>query len=495
MRRVLCLWLPCLPLERLARKGDARTEGPFAIIAELKNAWRVSHANELALQAGVASGQSLPDARAICPDLLSEPADPVREEALLYALRRWADQFSPVVALHKPDALLMDVSGVSHLFGGEIKMAHHIVMALEDMALTARVGIADTQSAAVALARFGKDNLMISPAGEVKSSISLMPLDALDCPETRKQELKRTGFRTIGDLYEIRPADLARRYGIEVVNALSALTGYRPDPIVLSTLEPNYAARMSLPEPIGLISDLMEVLRRLSEQVCARLRDKVMGARIFSLTVRCVDTGDHEVQIGFAQPCDVPESIVHQFAHPLGQLKIQFGADWFRLCARQVEPIRSRQRSLDQASAETQATAQLISTLGNRLGFDRIERFVPRDAHMPDRVFYSVEAAHSEMLGGWPLCSSVRPVLMFHDLPCLDVVEPGRPPRVFLWRKNAYRTKHASGPERYTPEWWQDRDLRTRDYWSIQTEEGLRFWLLTYPGEKPAGWFLAGQFA
>ena len=99
MRRVLCLWLPHLPLERLVRKGDARTEGPFAIIAEQKSAWRVTHANALAVQAGVIEGQSLPDARAICPALLSEPADPPREQAFLYALRRWADQFSPSVAL------------------------------------------------------------------------------------------------------------------------------------------------------------------------------------------------------------------------------------------------------------------------------------------------------------------------------------------------------------------------------------------------------------
>lgn len=495
MRRVLCLWLPHLPLERLVRKGDARTEGPFAIIAEQKSAWRVTHANALAVQAGVAEGQSLPDARAICPALLSEPADPPREQAFLYALRRWADQFSPSVALQPPEALLLDIAGVSHLFDGEQAMAEHIAEALTDMQLTSRIGIADTRAAAWALARFGDGTLQIAPEGQVKAVIASMPIEALDCPEARRQELKRTGFKTVGDLYAIRPADLARRYGIEVVNALSALTGYRPDPVEQSALEPSYAARMSLPEPIGLVSDLQEVLKRLAEQVCARLRDKVMGARQFSLIVRCVDTGDHVLHVGFAKPCDTPASIVSQFTHPLGKLKIQFGADWFRLSAEQVEPVRNRQMVLEHADAETDATAQLISTLGNRLGFDRIERLLPRNAHLPPRRFSVTEATRGAAGAGWISDRDERPVLLFQEAEPLEVEKPGRPPQSFVWKRDTYHVEAASGPERYTPEWWQDRDLRTRDYWRVQTEEGPRFWLLTYPGAKPASWYLAGCFA
>ncbi len=97
MPRILSIWLPQLPLDRRVRQGDTRLSGTFAITAEERNAWRVTHANGAALKAGVKPGQALADARAICPDLLTEPSDPVREELLLRALWRWADGLSPRV--------------------------------------------------------------------------------------------------------------------------------------------------------------------------------------------------------------------------------------------------------------------------------------------------------------------------------------------------------------------------------------------------------------
>ena len=96
---------------------------------------------------------------------------------------------------------------------------------------------------------------------------------------------------------------------------------------------------------------------------------------------------------------------------------------------------------------------------------------------------------------GWISDRDERPVLLFQEAEPLEVEKPGRPPQSFVWKRDTYHVEAASGPERYTPEWWQDRDLRTRDYWRVQTEEGPRFWLLTYPGAKPASWYLAGCFA
>jgi len=119
MRRILSLWLPQLPLDRRIRLGDARTEEAFAIIAEVRNAWRLTHISKAAERAGLSAGLSLSDARAICPELISEPCDVEREHALLRALRRWTDQLSPVVALDPPDGLLLDITGCAHLLAGK----------------------------------------------------------------------------------------------------------------------------------------------------------------------------------------------------------------------------------------------------------------------------------------------------------------------------------------------------------------------------------------
>lgn len=61
----------------------------------------------------------LADARAICPDLSTRPADLAGESAALKSLRRWAARYAPMVATDGPDGLMADISGVGHLFGGE----------------------------------------------------------------------------------------------------------------------------------------------------------------------------------------------------------------------------------------------------------------------------------------------------------------------------------------------------------------------------------------
>ena len=495
MPRILSIWLPQLPLDRRVRLEDPRLSGPFAITSEAQNAWRITHANLLAVQAGVRPGQPLADARAICPDLLSEPADPVREEGMLRALWRWADCLSPRVALDAPDGLLLDVSGCAHLFGGEAAMGEYAIARLSDLHVMARIGVADTKGAARALARFADRPVAIAPAGQTAGALAALPIAALDLPEQIRSDLARTGLTSIGQLYAQKSGELARRFGLSLTQALSAATGQRPDPVTPKAADPVYAARMTLPEPIGLVEDLHGVLERLAGRVCDRLQADHKGARAFHLVVRCVDTGDHHLSIGFARPCVSPEPVLRQFAHPLSLLKIEFGADWFRLSATGVEPIRLRQMSHGENARQEDHRLRLIETLGNRIGFDHVRIFRPADRHLPEHEFERVEAVHHGEVQPWRPPARPRPLRLFRPPEYVQVETPGRPPRAFIWRRVSFRTHAAQGPERLTPRWHADEDLRTRDYWRIQTEEGRRLWLLTYPGHGHEDWFVAGEFA
>jgi len=263
MRRVLSIWLPQLPLDLRVRRGDPRATDAFAVISEIKNAWRLTHLSEAAKQAGLSAGLSLPDARAICPQLLTEPSDPVREAALLRALWRWADSLSPWVALDAPDGLFLDITGCAHLFGGEAAMGEHTRQRLGDMNVTSRIGIADTKGAAWALARFSGGDIAIAPEGKTGAALAALPLEGLRLPPKTAMDLRRTGLKTIGQLSEIKSAELARRFGLDLTKALSATLGHAPDPVSPKAADPIYAARMTLPDPIGLKDDLLNVLERL----------------------------------------------------------------------------------------------------------------------------------------------------------------------------------------------------------------------------------------
>lgn len=495
MKRVLSIWLPQLPLDLRIRKGDPRVSAPFAIISELKNAWCVTHLSEEARQAGVSQGMSLADARAICPELLTEPADGVREAALLRALWRWADSLSPWVALDPPDGLVLDITGCAHLFGGEVDMARHSCLRLSDMNITSRVGIADTKGAAWALARFGNSQVEIASAGKTIGSLAHLPLEGLRLPKKLSTDLRRTGLKTIGQVAEVKSAELARRFGLDLTKSLSGTLGHSPDPISPKAADKIYAARMTLPDPIGLKDDLLGVLERLTSSVCKRLSEDAKGARRYYLTVRCVDTGDHILQIGFARPTYEQRAVLQQFTRPLDDLKIEFGADWFRLEAAHIEPIQSFQITLDSHKQDQTDTSKIISTLGNRLGFDRVRQFMPAQSHMPEREFISVEAMDRKAAVFWTPAPRKRPVRLFKRPERLVTLESGRPPKRFQWRKSVFSTCEAKGPERLAAEWWQGDMGAVRDYWQVQTDDGPRLWLMTYPGSKEPNWYIAGRFA
>jgi protein ImuB len=108
MSRVVSLYLPTWPTDRLRRQtGDAAPppERPLVIA----------------------------QTQARVPDLHIEPADPAADAAALARLALWAlRRYSPVGAIDLPDGLLIDATGVAHLFGGEAALLGELRARLTD---------------------------------------------------------------------------------------------------------------------------------------------------------------------------------------------------------------------------------------------------------------------------------------------------------------------------------------------------------------------------
>ena len=84
---------------------------------------------------------------------------------------------------------------------------------------------------------------------------------------------------------------------------------------------------------------------------------------------------------------------------------------------------------------------------------------------------------------------------------------PDGPPARFVWRRASHAVVRAEGPERIAMEWWRtDGKGLTRDYFRIEDEAGLRFWVYRdglYDRERDPqtgrpvqpSWFMHGLFA
>ena len=153
-RRILSLWFPRLGAERVLRAERLDPANPLAVVGAERGAQTLASLSAAASAAGLSPGQALNDARAMCPALVTRPRDATAEAAMLAALRRWAGRFSPWVADEAPDALMIDLTGCAHLFGGEAALMAQVEADCADLGLSVRAGLADTVGAAWALARF-----------------------------------------------------------------------------------------------------------------------------------------------------------------------------------------------------------------------------------------------------------------------------------------------------------------------------------------------------
>ena len=481
------MWFPRLASDRVLRARPI--DGPFALTLRQANAERLYCLNPEAERQGLHRGMPFADARAFCPALQSRPADPARDARFLHVLRRWATRYCPWVGIEGDDGLVLDITGSAHLFGGEPMMLSDMRQRLNRAGLTARIGLGDTRGAAWALARFGEGR---AETGQPLDTLSGLPVTALRLDGRTVTALQRLGLRTISDLEGAARAPLARRFGPDLLLRLDQALGRQPEQVTPLKEPPHYAARISLPDPIGLFDDVMAGTSRLLDRLCAGLKARETGARVLRLTLRRVDQEALTVELRLAGPLRDAARILPLFERGVGEIDAGYGIDQMRLEATQVEPLPVHQIS-HMSSGRADRLNDLISRIGTRIGLENVQRFLPADSHIPERGFIIAAAACSKPGGPW-VALRPRPVRLFPPDPIAGTGP--RPPERFRWRRISLTTARATGPERIAPEWWlPDENWRSglRDYWHVETRQGRRLWLF-YTPQNP-GWFVQGEFA
>ncbi|MDU8910761.1 DUF6504 family protein [Aestuariicoccus sp. MJ-SS9] len=548
-RRILSLWFPRLGAERLIRREPHLAGQPLAVVRDTGQMQVLAALSDAASRAGLRPGQPLRDAHAMCADLITRLQNPHQERAFLGVLHRWAGKFSPWVASEEPDALIVDLTGCAHLFGGEEPLAAQVAQDCADLGLTVRIGIADTLGAAWALARFtdqdggshrsgdaidqearatrsragkrrhwergGAAPAIAAPPGRVGriaapgqtyGALSPLPVAALRLDAATTEQLSRLGLRRIGDLMGQPRAGLARRFGRGLVDRLDQAMGSAPEPVSPAAPPDRFATRLSLPDPIGLESDILAAIDRMLPPLCARIAGKGLGIRSLRLEAYRTDDTMQWLTVSLARPAQDPERLRALLIMKVSDLDAGFGIDMLRLEVVRHEPVHARTRvGHMEAGANVRArldrsTAMddLIGRLGARIGLEAITRRHPGQSHIPEKGAQVLAAAWSEPAGDWPAPPGPRPLLLWRPEPVIAPDIP-RPPATFRWRGRTLETRGAEGPERIAPEWWlDDPEWRSgqRDYWRIDTDRGDRLWLYYAHGALlSSGWFCHGAFA
>jgi protein ImuB len=169
MRRVVSLYLPTWPTDRLRRKLGAwapTADTPIVLFGRQSRRREVMALDAAARNAGLRIGMPASKAQVLVPGLVNLELDPTEDAAALDRLALWALRYAPIVAADPPDGLIIDTGGADHLHGGEAAMLTSLVDRMEASGIAARAAVADAWGTAHAAARFLARPIAIIPPGQ-----------------------------------------------------------------------------------------------------------------------------------------------------------------------------------------------------------------------------------------------------------------------------------------------------------------------------------------
>jgi protein ImuB len=505
MRRVISLFLPSWPTDRLRLRGSAPPEAPVILAAREGSRRMVTAVDAGARALGIAPGMAVAKAQAMQPGLAVMEADAAGDAAGLRRLAGWClRQVSPLAAPDAPDGVWIDITGTAHLFGGEAALLEWLTRRLRLAGIAARAAVADTPGAAHALARFGAAPCCVDAPGGVRASLAPLPVAALRLDDATVEALNRLGFETVGQLLSAPRAPLAKRFGAAVTRRLDQALGVAGEPIEPLLAPDVPRARLRFAEPIATADDLLRASALLTERVCAKLLRLGLGARQLDLVFSRVDGAAQSLRVGTSAATRDAGHILRLLRDRLETVDPGFGIEAAYLAATHCDALGAKQSVSDLAAPRGEADVSLlVDTLANRLGADRVFRLAPVESDVPERSVRRVAPLAARDASDWPL-DLPRPARLISPPQRVQVLAllPDHAPKNFVWRDRAYRVRRADGPERIFGEWWRDAAERAavRDYFSVEAEDGKRFWLYREGnGEDPAtgshAWFLHGLFA
>lgn len=457
-----------------------------------------------ALELGLNPGLPLADARARVPGLGVFEHDPEADQTLLQWLVDMCNRYTPSCALHPPETIMLDISGVEHLYGGEQNLLVDLKRRLTKLGLSSRISMGITPDSARARARFNCQD------------IYSLPVEALDIDFAAVAALRKAGLKSIGDL-AVRPRPpLAARFGKLCTLRLARLLE-EEDPRIspVPALLPIRTQRR-FAEPLVNSEAVLVILSELAAEAAVLLAERGEGGRCFGARLFRSDGHVAQLSIETSAPTRNPKLLDRLFRERIDALADPldpgFGYDMITLDILHAELLANLQVGIRDSTDARDDLHTLVDRLSTRLGKQKVNRFQPRESHIPERAAVLRNVLSGMPEGRWqeaePGEPPLRPLILFEppqpvEVTAVDV--PDGPPASFRWRRQTYRIVLAEGPERIEPEWWRyakgyqpQPAILTRDYYRVEEKEGRRFWLFRkglYGEADRPGWYIHGAFA
>ncbi len=451
----------------------------------------VEQLNEPARKAGVTVDMSMATACSLCPGLICQPLDDIQQQQLLEQKALWAYRYSAQICLDPPQGLWLEIGSMLKLFGGLESLWQRLLREAPTQ-WPIQLGVAQAAQAARLLA-INYIGLPNSDKHWIRQQLHGLTLAQLQLDESLQLKLQRVGAKTLGDLVRLPLADLAVRYGIELVDYLERIQGHKQQP--MSWFEPPLRFRQDafFIEEVEHQNGLLFPLRPLLAALSSFLQQRQLSTRTLILRLKHRHQPTTEWRLSFARAEHREQELLalvrYRFEHhtlPAPVTSLQLCVDHFE----DMYPLRAKgkqgQNNHWDKLLGTAGTADTMDEASGVLDDSLLNRLQARLQHQ--QLFYLQANAD-------PRPEIAGQLLDSHRHPQAAVIRKGllRP----IWLLDTpipcpqphEDTLILHRPERISSGWWDGVTVR-RDYY-LSLQSGQLLWIYR---DASKGWFIQGLF-
>ena len=527
------------------RRQDPTLAGRAVVVGALPSARSGVLARSPEARAlGVRLGATVVAARALAPEAVFLPPDPLLYKRETDALVKRLETLSPRVEASADGLYTLDLRGLDRLHPTEEAFAERVRSLLAEAGYPASVGVASTRYAASVAALHAAQmfdeptstthskltrrapavpGIAVVPVATEAAFLAPLPLSYLPVREEMLEHLTLLGLATLGDLARLSAAAIEARFGGEGLRLHRLAAGEDPVPLSPAAQRATPRTAIDLDAPVALYEQFAFALKRLSDGLLDDLARRGLAAAELALTL-VLDDGSRAVRSTRpTRPTLSPRLALDLLRLAVTREPLQAPVKGLILEAPDTTPARAEQLKLytrrrGQPEAVEGALARLRALLGpegavaprladthrpeHQVRWEPYPGLPDKPDKLPELRVKDVGGFRGRLLGR---LKKVHPQAALPPGPAVPQL-PARlydPPRPVVVRVAAGAPRYletpglagfvteARGPHRLEGEWWGNR--YARDYFEVAVGPAGRYWIFHERGGA-GGWFLQGAY-
>ncbi len=353
--RIACVLIEEFSLEMFYQKELSPAEQPLALTEEDRKSAPIVAMNQAATEHGVLINSTVPQAHAVCSDLIVKVRNTEKEtresQRLLKALQT-IGPFAEKGADSTGGALIlfMEVNGLMRLHQSETVIAKKVVALVESLGYPVKVSVADNKFIAKIAAETSDDNCFTIVSKDAGGAfIESLDIERLALSSDTLETLRDLGLKTIGRLAEFPANEIAQRFGAEGATLSHLSRGRDPQQLLRVHPKEDLSNEMHLIYRIYNTAAIIYHVQQLLQPLLTCLGQQGYGCSRVRLKLSLENHSEEKLTLSVEKPTLSIRKLSRQLRSQLERLKLPAAVTDLivTIPRRTITPLPSRQLSFD----------------------------------------------------------------------------------------------------------------------------------------------------